>query len=129
MLKDTTQPPSRSPTHVSSRPLMLYQKATAIPYRPVWTNRQKKCFVQQSQHHGGDSNDATCVVVRVLCIPSKCKTQLPFGYMVDGRKYDTSDFAVVRDMIQLSVYSDDSKFLHVMVYKVLGRQHPHEHSA
>ena len=38
-------------------------------------------------------------------------------------KYDNSDFAVVRDMISLSIYSDDSKLLHAMVYKVLGRQH------
>ena len=44
-------------------------------------------------------------------------------YMVDSRKYDTIDFAVVRDMIRPSIYSDDSKLLHAMVNKVLGRQH------
>ena len=37
-------------------------------------------------------------------------------YTVDGSKYDTSDFAVVQDMKQLSVYSDNSKFLHVNFY-------------
>ena len=38
-------------------------------------------------------------------------------YMVDGRKYDTSDFAVVRVMIRLLIYADDSKIWHVMMYK------------
>ena len=52
-----------------------------------------------------------------------CKTLLSSEHMIDGSKYDTSDFAVVRDMIQLAIYSDDSKFLHVIVYKVLRRQH------
>ena len=46
-----------------------------------------------------------------------CKALLSSEYMVDGRKYDTSDFAVVRIMIRLSLYSDDSKILHVMIYK------------
>ena len=31
--------------------------------------------------------------------------------MVDGRKYDSTDFAVVRDMVQLSIYSEDSRVL------------------
>ena len=26
-------------------------------------------------HHGGDSNDATCAVVRVICIPLRVKTR------------------------------------------------------
>ena len=39
-------------------------------------------------------------------------------YMVYGHEYDTSDFAVVRVMILLSIYMDDSKFLHVMVYSL-----------
>ena len=51
------------------------------------------------------------------------KALLSTEYMVDSRKYDTSDFAVVRDMIRPSIYSDDSKLLHVMVYKILRRQH------
>ena len=38
-------------------------------------------------------------------------------YMVDICKYDTSDFAVVQVMIRLSIYSDDSRGSHVMVYK------------
>ena len=38
---------------------------------------------------GGDSNDATCAVVRITC-----KALLSSKYMVDSRKYDTSDFAV-----------------------------------
>ena len=62
--------------------------------------------------HGDDSNDATCAVVRVIC-----KIMLSSEYMVDGRRCNTSDFAVVRVMIRLSIYSDDSKILHVMIYK------------
>ena len=34
-------------------------------------------------------------------------------YRVDDSKYYTGDFAV---MIRLLIYSEDSKFLHVMVY-------------
>ena len=30
-------------------------------------------------------------------------------------KYDTSDFAVVRDMLRPSIYSDDNKLLYAMV--------------
>ena len=44
------------------------------------------------------------------------QTLLSSEYMVDSQKYDTSDFAVVRDMIRPSIYSDDSKLLHAMVY-------------
>ena len=47
--------------------------------------------------------------------------------MIDSRNYDTSDFAVARDMIRPSIYSDDSKLLHAMVFKVLGRQHKYHH--
>ena len=36
--------------------------------------------------------------------------------LVDGSKKNTRDFAVIRDIIW-SIWSDDSKFLHVMVYK------------
>ena len=37
--------------------------------------------------------------------------------MVYSRKYDTSDFAVLRDMIRPSIISDDIETLHIMVYK------------
>ena len=33
--------------------------------------------------------------------------------VVNGRTYDASDYAVIQDMIRLSIYSN-SKFLHVM---------------
>ena len=37
--------------------------------------------------------------------------------MVDSCKYDYSDFAVVQDMIGPSIFSVNSKLLHVIVYK------------
>ena len=52
-------------------------------------------FVCVVVEHGGNSNDATCAIVRVLCIPSHAKHYWSSEYMVDGRKYDTSDFAVI----------------------------------
>ena len=64
----------------------------------------------------GDSNDATYMLSSEYFVYTiTCRTLLSSVYMVDDCKYDTSDFAVIRDMIQLSIYSDDSKSLHVMV--------------
>ena len=68
------------------------------------------------------------MMLPVCCRPSAlytvtCKALLSSEYMVDSHKYDTSDFAVVRDMLRPSIYLDDSKLLYAMVHKVHGRQH------
>ena len=66
--------------------------------------------------HEGDSNFATSAVVQVICIPSHAKL-LSCKCTVDSCKYDDSDFAAVQGMTRLSIYTDDSKFLHEMVHR------------
>ena len=49
------------------------------------------------------------MMLPLLSPESSCKTLLWSEYMVDGRKYDTSYFAVALDIIRPSTYSGDSK--------------------
>ena len=76
-----------------------------------------------SRIYGGDSNDVTCAVVRVLCIPlhakACCRSSTSTVVFCLGRQQN----------LRLSIIcdSDDSSVLHVMVYKVLGRQHRQHH--
>ena len=98
-----------------------------FPYQPFCCPRKverHKLSFRPWVNHGGVSNDSCCHPSTLYTIT--CKTLLSSKYMVDNHKYDTSDFAVVPDMIRLSIYSD-SKSSHVMVYKVLGQQHRYHH--
>ena len=68
--------------------------------------------------HRDDSNDATCAVVPVHCIPLHAKASCrPSILTVISAK------SLVSYLRLSTIYSDDSSALHVMVYKVLGGQH------
>ena len=94
--------------------MALIQKLAHFDIRVVLQQKFSLCYV---------ITGVIQMMLPMLSSECTCKALLSSEYMVDSRKYDTSDFAVVQDMIRPSIYSDDSKLLHAMVYKVLERQH------